>query len=122
VNHYATSPIPMRVKRETAIMCGDAVTESHGFVHPLVLGERFCGFATDTVLVGHKNEGERLAAVAHEGQSELLVEGANQDSIGEKVFATSPKTFTLAADNEGTEIGRILYFQTNGRSIVKCSV
>lgn len=98
---------------------GVALSESStGYARALVLGERFCGFASETLL---RSRGETSVQVQCAGTIELIVDRLSEVVPGVPVFATGSRTFSTSAEVGATEIGTISKITGNRRALVEFS-
>ena len=120
MNIHGPAVIPLPIRPEGSIDGSIAVSvDNEGFAVPLVPGKNFCGI---TVERRTTDDSSRSVPVEFEGLTQLRVEGLGPDSIGEKVYATGPTSFTLSTKGKASLIGKVLKREHDGRALVKFSV
>jgi hypothetical protein len=124
VNLLTSPVVGFNVKPQTSINLSAALTtDADGDARPIVAGERFAGFATQSrQLPRDENRMGVTACVA--GLAELPVQGFRASDIGKKVFAKGPLNFSvnLLKGESATEIGLAVAAGDAGKAIVKFSV
>ncbi len=95
----------------------------NGYVHELVAGERFAGFAIKAVPTAYAPATDGAGLVDSIGgrfQAILPITSAVIGDVGRKVYATDDNTFSYTQASASTYIGTVIGLESSGNAIVEC--
>jgi hypothetical protein len=94
-----------------------------GYVHRLVAGELFAGFAKSTIQskdAATADGGRYIEATGGVFLATLPVAAVTVADIGTRVYATDDNTFTFTQTGAESDIGRVVAVQSSTLAIVEC--
>jgi hypothetical protein len=92
-----------------------------GYARPLVAGDPFLGFATETADNSAGAAGAKNVNLRTSGRVQLAIGSLAITDLGKQVYASDDNTFTLTATSNSA-IGRVVRFVSSGIGIVEFDV
>ena len=89
-----------------------------GYVRSLQAGDKFVGFAEDSIDASNTSDGEKSIRVKRRGSVTLELSGAAITDVGKSLYATDDNTFTLSSAGSSVYIGQISRYQYDSEIIV----
>jgi hypothetical protein len=99
---------------------GSAVGLSSGYARQLVSGDKFVGFAEETIVNSVATNGATDISVRASGNVQLAITSAAVGDIGNSVYASDGATFTYTAGGN-SRIGYVVRWVSTGNVIVSFS-
>lgn len=93
---------------------------STGYVHELVAGERFAGFARARTSTPTASGDVAIEVQAGRFQAIMPISGVALSDVDRRVYATDDNTFTFTQSSAATLIGRVIGYESSGYAIVQC--
>jgi len=89
-----------------------------GYVRSLQAGDKFVGFAEDSIDASNASDGEKSIRVKRRGSVTLELSGAAITDVGKSLYAVDDNTFTLSSAGSSVYIGQISRHQYDSEIIV----